>query len=201
MTSDPATYWHDNAALQHITADENAPNPEGFDVGAVLLDIIGDYDAIIDFGCGTGRLTNLFAADRYLGVDINPMAIAHCEAAHEAYWFEWFPDGHQLQPTDIVLAYTVCLHMSDAQFAAWSEMVARAPAKRVLIAEITGREWRREGDPPVFNRERLEYVALMRDAGYRLTEMHARQYVRYAKDARFTGKNTNIDFMLFERQV
>ena len=200
MTSDPATYWNTNADLLHITANENDPNPEGFDVGALLLEMIGVHDSVIDFGCGTGRMAALFKADRYLGVDINPAAVEHCRKAYPHHWFGVLPDGCQIQPTDIVIAYTVCLHMSDAQFVAWTEMLAKSHARRVLIAEITGREWRRGGDPPVFNRERLEYVALMEDVGFRLDELQSRPYVRYIDDDRFEGRNTDIDFMLFERR-
>ena len=50
---------------------------------------------------------------------------------------------------------------------------------RIVIGEVMGRQWRRPGDPPVFNREAHEYVELL---GRELIDTIAVPYPRYRCD-------------------
>jgi hypothetical protein len=50
--------------------------------------------------------------------------------------------------------------------------------KRIVIGEIMGRQWRRPGNPPVFNRELSEYADMIQ----RPYEVINVQYPRYGCD-------------------
>jgi hypothetical protein len=51
------------------------------------------------------------------------------------------------------------LHIPDNQI---QEVINKAKQyKRIVIGEIMGRKWRRDGNPPVFNREIQEYIEMV----------------------------------------
>lgn len=147
----PAEYWRSNKTLLHTT-------PPG-----ELFPEVGLYDkltaackgSVFEFGCGYGRLAPAFHPSAYIGYDINPTALAAARKNAPAHLFtdmEW-PDA------DTVLAHTVLLHIPDDQI---QETLDRMKAyKRIVIGEITGRHWRRRGDPPVFNREIGDYERML----------------------------------------
>ncbi|MGM0927534.1 MAG: class I SAM-dependent methyltransferase [Pseudomonadota bacterium] len=144
----PADYWRGNAQLAHIT-----PRGQRFpEVGLFAALRQACTGSVFELGCGDGRLAPAFAPEAYVGMDINPAALARARQANPAHRFttDW-------QPADTVLAYTVLLHVPDDDLPA---LLARmAGYRRVVIGEILGRRWRTPGVPPVFNREREEYEA------------------------------------------
>lgn len=147
----PAEYWKANEKLVHITPS-GVEFPETGLYPALQVACKG---TVFEFGCGYGRLAGAFPADAYYGFDINVHAI---EAATQRnpehdFGFEW-------RPADTFLAYTVFLHIDDDEIGGVIES-AKANYGRIVIGEIMGRQWRREGDPPVFNREAEEYGALV----------------------------------------
>jgi len=164
----PAEFWRGNARLRDIT-----PKGERFpEVG--LFDALGRActGSVFEFGCGDGRLAPAFPAERYAGFDINPSALAAAQMANPGYRYvtEW-------APADTWLAWTVLLHVPDDEVGGVLARATQYP--RVVIGEVMGRKWRRPGDPPVFNREADEYVAMM---GRPLTETISVPYPRYRCD-------------------
>jgi SAM-dependent methyltransferase len=146
----PAQYWRCNSTLQHITPP-GVRFPEVDLFPALQSAITG---TVFEFGCGDGRLSPAFDPDKYIGYDINPSAIKAARLNNPAYDYvdEWLS-------ADTFLAYTVLLHVPDDEIQA---VIDRAKTyKRIVIGEIMGRQWRRPGNPPVFNRDLTEYTDMI----------------------------------------
>lgn len=178
MSDRNSAFWRDYG-LAHITPSGKG-NPEGWDVLPYLASLCNG--SVIDIGCGIGRLCRAFSTDQYLGVDINAKAVDAARQRHPGYKFEMY----RKQRADTALLYTVLLHVADDQLA---DFVSGIRAKRVVVAEIMGRHWRREGDPPVYNRELADYVEAF--AGWTLIDSQERPYKHYP--------DTNITFAVFEK--
>ena len=67
----------------------------------------------------------------------------------------------------------------------------------VVVAEIMARMWRREGNPPVFNREADEYITLFEKCGFELDYHNEKPYERYRN---WEGGPHNITFLRFRRR-
>jgi len=168
----PADYWKSNKYLYHITPPGDEW-PEGFDVHHVLRKKIPGE--VLDYGCGKGRMVEAFDPKDYIGVDINPSAVEFCRHTYPEYDFYVLSD---LPKVETILAYTVLLHVPDDEIEALISEFAES-ADRVIIAEILGREWRREGDPPVFNRDLVEYTAMFMQNGMYRKHLDEFPYRRY----------------------
>lgn len=171
----PAEFWTTPEALRHVTP-EGATSLEAFDVLAYLRRRVADGETVLDFGCGDARLAPAFDAERYVGVDINPYAIARCRERFPERRFELV--GGELPRADVAIAYTVLLHVPDDGLA---DVVAAltAAAGRVLVAEILGRHWRGPHDPPVFNRDAEDYAAAFRNRDFGWVDFDCQPYARY----------------------
>jgi hypothetical protein len=149
MRPSPADFWRGNADLRDIT-----PHGERFpEVG--LFDALRTAcrGLVFEFGCGDGRLSPAFDPERYFGFDINPAAVTAAMVANpkHRYVTQWVA-------ADTFLAHTVLLHVPDSELPAVLDKANRYP--RIVIGEVMGRKWRRDGNPPVFNREAAEYEAM-----------------------------------------
>jgi len=73
-------------------------------------------------------------------------------------------------------------------------MIRRAAgaARRIVVAEIMDRRWRRGGKPPVFNREAEEYVAHLNGYGYALVASERRPYERYNNEKWWAARDTRL---------
>ena len=67
----------------------------------------------------------------------------------------------------------------------------------VVIAELMDSRWRRDGDPPVFNRDPEEYILVMNHLGYDLCWYEKRAYARYDQPPWNTGRDSRITFLKF----
>lgn len=143
-------FWRTNTELRDITPKgERFPEQGLFD--ALRSACRG---VVFEFGCGDGRLSPAFNPSHYYGYDVNPSALKAAQANNpdHRYVNEW-------KPADTFLAHTVLLHIPDHSILS---VIDRAMIyKRIVIGEVMGRKWRRPGDPPVFNREAEEYVAMI----------------------------------------
>jgi SAM-dependent methyltransferase len=169
----PAEYWQSNRDLVHITPPgERFPEKGLFE--ALEKAVKG---SVFEFGCGDGRLSPAFDKSAYTGFDINPNALEAAKTNNPGHTYstEWVQ-------ADTFLAYTVLLHVSDDEL---PEIIEKAKGyDRIVIGEIMGRQWRRPGNPPVFNRDIEEYADLVgRD--YSIIEV---PYPRYG---------CNLDLMVF----
>lgn len=173
-----AEFWK-REGLQHLTPS-GKNNPEGWDVWSFLGELA--RGSVLEVGCGLGRLCEAFDPNQYLGADINESALVRAREKHPGYTFETYHG----QSADTALLYTVLLHISDDDL---SGFVAGINADRVIVAEVMGREWRRSGNPPVFNRDLEDYIEAF--AGFECVETYAKPYAHY--------KATDITFLVFER--
>jgi SAM-dependent methyltransferase len=168
----PAEYWASNEKLQHITPlGERFPEVNLFP--ALQKAIKG---SVFEYGCGDGRLAPAFNPDQYVGYDINYSAIKAARLNNPAYQYT---DAHAIgyiYHAYTFLAYTVLLHVPDYEI----ENVIGLAKKynRIVIGEIMGRQWRRPGNPPVFNRELSDYAEMIQ----RPYEVINVQYPRYGCD-------------------
>jgi hypothetical protein len=80
-------------------------------------------------------------------------------------------------PAETFLAHTVLLHVPDGEIQSVIDRAKQCP--RIVIGEVMGRNWRRGGNPPVFNREAHEYVEMV---GRELIDSIAVPYPRYRCD-------------------
>lgn len=145
-----AEYWQNNKNLDHIT-----PPGERFpEVGLFEALHKAVKGTVCEFGCGDGRLAAAFSHDAYTGYDINQHAIDAAKKNNPAHVF-----GSALVLADTILAYTVLLHIPDHEIE--SVIKQFLPYERIVIGEIMGRQWRRPGNPPVFNRDLSEYVEMI----------------------------------------
>lgn len=175
MAQSPSEYWQNNSQLMHITP----PGEEFPEVGLPEALRQVRLGKVFEFGCGYGRLAQFFDPSAYVGFDINRHAIEQAQKnlPRHVFGFEW-------QPADTFLAYTVLLHIPDDEIA---EVIANAKKyRRIVIGEIMGREWRRPGNPPVFNRDAEEYAAMI-GWPYHVVKV---PYPRYGRD---------LDLMVFDR--
>lgn len=171
-------FWVEHGA-RNITPDGKR-DPERSDVRGLLAELA--RGKVIDIGCGYGRLCDAFAPKDYLGVDINRELLAKARELHPGYRF--MPSKRW--QADTAVLYTVLLHINDDDLA---DFVSRIDASRVIVAEIMGRHWRREGNPPVYNREPDDYVQAF--SGWALTETRRLPYRHYP--------DTDITFLVFDR--
>lgn len=194
-------YWK-NDELRNIRPDGLGEFPEGWDVRAYLKELTArlPHDSLVDFGCGYGRLCRAFAPQKYLGIDLNPNAVKTAAERFPTYSFQEADFDHY-PPADIYLAYTVFLHLDDEVLAEVLTRMAASCRKYLIIAEILGREWRRPGTPPVFNRDQQDYVSLASAAGFRLAGEDARPYRHYQSNPQFADRNTDLNVLIFENQT
>ncbi len=189
MNPEIRKFWQ-TADFRHINPAADTEFPEGWDVREELRDSLADR-SVAEIGCGYGRLCAAFQAERYVGYDLSPTAIAEARRRFPAYRFTVMSEDNDFAPSEAVLLYTVLLHVDDNDIGPFIERLA-AKTNFVLVAEIMGRAWRRAGDPPVFNRERQEYVDMFARQGFALDDIVTAPYARY--------KNTQITFLAFTNQ-
>ena len=182
----PLEYWRSGEGLAHITPP-GCPKPEGIDFAAELRHASGP-GLVCEFGCGVGRLAPLFEPRWYVGLDVCPAAIARARAACPDHQFAVIGDDGLLWVAEATFAHTVMLHVPDE---ALDATIARFASPRIVVSEIMGRRWRRDGLPPVFNREAVEYVAVFAAHGFRLLDTRSVPYPRY--------RETDLTILVFER--
>ena len=167
MHQSPAEYWQANKDLINITP-AGVRFPEVGLFKALQEAVTG---SVFEFGCGDGRLAPAFDSELYVGYDINQHAIAQARKINTEHRF-----GHEIVPADTFLAYTVLLHVPDDEIESVIDLAKGY--KHIVIGEIMGREWRRPGNPPVFNRDAQEYADMIGKTP-RIIEI---PYPRYGKN-------------------
>lgn len=168
-----ADFWRAQNGVRHITP-RGLPRPEG----AWIVDhlrALGTGKRVLEFGCGPGRLSCLFSPLLYVGVDINQRSLDEAKVRNSAHVYQLATDD-PLPASDIVLCHTVLLHVPDDEL---DGAIGRMRAPTVVVNEILGRHWRRDQEPPVFNRDLADYVAAFKAHGYALTGISERIYEHY----------------------
>jgi hypothetical protein len=181
----------------HIKPEIGLDFPEGFDIARELRAAIGGKLPVLEIGCGVGRIASLFEPSEYLGVDVNPTSLLQARTFLPDHTFRIHDRGYKYPATPSVLFYTVLLHVSDE---ALEELLSLAAARceRLVIAELMDRRWRREGNPPVFNRDPEDYILAMQKCNFGLVSARKREYERYAKEPWNVGRDSRLTILSFE---
>lgn len=185
---DTDTFWK-SEGLKHIIPANRGEFPEGFDVLSYLKELVEDR-SIVEIGCGYGRLAKGFSVEQYIGYDINLNAIKKAKELNPLYNFKELYEDTEICKSDIVMIYTVALHISDENINSFLQRMSKNTSN-VLIAEIMDRKWRRPGDPPVFNRFDTDYDSIMASLGFEIINKEKKKYKRY--------KDENIHFIEYKK--
>ena len=169
-----ADFWRAQNGVRHITPAGKA-NPEGAWLLPYLADV-ASHGFVVEIGCGPGRLACAFKPNAYFGLDLNERSITEARDRNPFHPFDVIED--ELPQADVYLFHTVLMHVPDSELDA---LLGRIRAPVVCVSEMMGREWRREGDPPVFNREPSEYVEAFKAHGYTLSASQEQIYEHYQK--------------------
>jgi len=195
-------YWiQDN--FNNIKPPNHGEYPEGWNPSEFVSEILKEinYDSILDFGCGYGRLCSCFSSEKYIGIDLNPYAIKKAQELHSKYTFQEIDIDNNYPRVDLVFGYTVFLHLDDAILKRILNRLHSSCQKYLIIGEILGREWKRPGLPPVFNRDLNDYIKLLEEYGFSFVKENKRPYKRYTDNPRFKGKNTNFSLLIFKKST
>ncbi len=192
---DSTQFWAQEG-LSHIIPPGFGEFPEGFDIRETLKGITEDlgYESLIDFGCGYGRLCESFAKEKYLGLDVNESALSLARNKYTDYRFELTKGEPRY--ADIYLAHTVFLHLKDAEIHA---VLRQMRCKFLILSEILGKEWQREGLPPVYNRDLKDYLQILRSHDLILEKHERRPYKRYSTSPFYQNKNTDLSLLVFKK--
>lgn len=68
---------------------------------------------VLDVGCADGPLCKFVGPDRYLGIDLDPRAVAAASAAHPSHRFELLDDLPPGETFDTISALAVIEHVPD----------------------------------------------------------------------------------------
>lgn len=189
MNKDIYNFWKNNS-LKNIKPARGGQFPEGWNVIEFFNKLLTkeEYGHIIDIGCGYGRLCEAFDHKNYLGLDFSKEATLEAKKLHPDYNFSVIDSTVKYPVSDTKLLYTVLLHQTDEDINDIIKNLCNT-SDTVIVAEICGRKWRRGGNPPVFNREKEEYIELFKNHGKYIEEQYSLPYEAY--------KNTNIEIMVY----
>lgn len=196
------SYWiNDNC--NNIIPKNWGEFPEGFNVIDFLREITEelDFKSVLDFGCGYGRLSKAFDSDKYLGIDLNYKALKIARDDNAGYKYEeTFIDTEYYPNSDLTNVYTVFLHLDDNTLEEVLLKLSKSTNKYIIISEIMGREWRRNGLPPAFCRDKEEYIKYLNKYGFELYKEYDKPYKRYIEDKNWDDKkNRNVSFLIFRK--
>lgn len=190
-------FWITQGA-SHITPGTGDKFPEGDYVSEALHQCISEDWPLLEIGCGVGRIASVFDNKNYIGVDINPHALHIAKKRLPKHNFRLLDKGRELPEASTALMYTVLLHVSDDVIC---ELLAEYTQKyrKFIIAEVMDVRWRREGNPPVFNRNPEDYILLMQNLNFHITGYKKFPYKRYDTHPWNVGRDSRITFLIFEK--
>jgi SAM-dependent methyltransferase len=133
-------YWSSGRGLEATRGKNDFPEGDAFK--RYFTDTLFGQD-LVDFGCGLGRMAELFSKRRYIGVDICQRAISKALETMPGYEFHLIvPDGSPIEWGYALLANHVLVHVPDEQL---SETIGRFTQRRVLVCEHTLDNLRKAG--------------------------------------------------------
>ena len=193
--------------LSNIARDDNLMQGD-WDIKSYLRNLKSELNCykMVDYGCGYGRLFSIFkdCPSLYFGVDLNPFAIAEAKKRYPAFQnrFCEVDIDSNYAVADMYLAFTVFLHMDDKTLSDCLRRIGRACQKNLVVIETLGREWRNKIDGsdeslPVFNRDKQDYVDLVKPVGFELIKHDSFLNPHYARQERYIDRNCNTDVLVF----
>lgn len=163
MNDTGAEFWASGRGLDLI--EDPSDFPEGNLFKQHYTDLMFAQD-VVDFGCGKGRMAELFSKKRYLGVDICQPAIAAAREKMHGYRFEAIDNEAPIEFGFVLFAHDVMLHIPDDEL---YRTIGRFRQRRVIISECLGVDLRDKCK--VFSREIEGYNRPFTAAGYRLARV------------------------------
>jgi SAM-dependent methyltransferase len=198
LQTDIYNFWKNNS-LTNIKPETGGEFPEGWDVVEFFKNFRApeEYGEIVEVGCGYGRLCKAFDPAIYTGIDISPSAIERARSLNPEYDFGLITEKRikRLYPhSRTKILYTVLLHQTDEDIEAVIENLCET-SRTIIVAEVCGRDWRRKGNPPVFNRTPEEYEYMFQTHGRGMSTLIKKPYTRYKN---FNKSDTDLSIMVFE---
>ena len=95
-----------------------------------LKDKLPQDKSVLDYGCGVGRLSELFNPELYTGIDISPEMLKIARKTHPEYTFL---DLGEIPETDIFFTANVLQHNGDSFVQG-----LQIPAKELYLYELIG---------------------------------------------------------------
>ena len=131
----------------------------------MILALINKHPKICDVGCGNGRAAYEISSKRYIGVDINPLAVQEAQKLHPEHIFRVISWGSKLPTASLYMFVNVLLHISDDEIQAIIQPCIEDRDAAVLVIESMCRclRWRSVWHA----RDREEYEALFAQQRYR----------------------------------
>lgn len=94
---------------------------------------ISDFETILDFGCGYGRILRFFAKDgiktKLFGTDINTELVEWCKNQNKfgEYYTNspWPPTGFENEKFSLIFAFSVFSHLSEKSHLCWLDEMHR----------------------------------------------------------------------------
>jgi SAM-dependent methyltransferase len=178
--------------------------PEGWDAVEELRRILMPFvrSSVLEVGCGYGRLCRAFPPDQYIGVDINPDAIARAKSMWPGYKFQVVDYLDEYPKAGLVLFYTVMLHLADQDVRGFIEKFASQPeteclvVAEIMVDKILDSNFDANYETSdrlhsVINRPPKIYIDIAHAAGFLLHERIVKRYHYY--------KDTDIEILVFRR--
>ncbi|OAI48194.1 hypothetical protein AYO45_01240 [Gammaproteobacteria bacterium SCGC AG-212-F23] len=115
-------------------------HPEGWDLIREVRRIVAPFvqQRVLEIGCGYGRVCAAFSPQQYIGVDINQQAIAKAKSLFPNYQFQCVNYLDKYPEADLVLAYTVFLHLSDDAIHGVLHSFTE-DVQSIIVAEVMGK--------------------------------------------------------------
>ena len=132
-------FWQGQLGLDNIKPKRIGDKWESYDTTTLIAELIGD-DSVVDVGCGTGRLSQAFTPEQYIGVDVNQAAIDISRKENPDYQFEALEEYSKIPKQDVMLLHSVALHIPDEEI---GNLFAQA-RKRIILAETMGARGKRQ---------------------------------------------------------
>ena len=147
-------FWCRAAAVEHVWPKHAGEWPDEDQPGILRELCVG---RVCEVGCGTGRVAKVFDPNDYIGVDINPHAIAEARRV--------LPDGYVVNLiewddeypwADTYLFHHVLLHVHEDELPG---VLKRCHPSRVVIAK-------RNDKAVCFHRAASVYTDVLKELGY-----------------------------------
>lgn len=146
------------------TPDAASLTQAGYPIFALKLLCRG---LVCEVGCGPGRMSKVFPANSYIGIDINPDAITEAKSRNPKHKFQSITWDQEYPQADTYLFHTVMFHIPDEEI----ESVISRCSRRVIVSESMIGWIRDYGKGFNFHRDPSVYRKLFEAQGWEEKEL------------------------------
>ncbi len=151
-------FWQNQQGINNIKPRHVGELWESFNIEAVVKNLVGSQ-AVVDVGCGVGRLAPAFTVEQYIGVDPNKLAINIAQQENPKYQFIHLQNYNKIPKQCVMLLISVALHIPDDEI----QQVFQQAGQRIIIGETMMRRKTRKPSPgyaPHYTRTPADYKSL-----------------------------------------